>query len=133
MAFIPPLNDNIITSISDVLNFIKDEYKKANEGNVMKTIYLLRVSNTIKYGIKSNGMNCEKSFSVMTADDDLEEVYKLLKQEFESEFKLMTSHSFDGTYRLMPIINERLMVIIDSTNPYDQNWFCEEENNRNRN
>ena len=133
MAFIPPLNDNIITSISDVLNFIKDEYRKANEGNVMKSIYLLRVSNTIKYGIKSNGMNCEKSFSVMTADDDLEEVYKLLKQEFESEFKLMISHSFDGTYRLMPIINERLMVIIDSTNPYDQNWFCEEVNNRNRN
>ena len=59
------------------LNFIKDEYRKANEENVMKNIYLLRVSNTIK--------------------------------------------------------NERLMVIIDSTNPYDQNWFCEEANNRNRN
>jgi len=133
MAFIPPLNDNIITSISDVLNFIKDEYRKVNESNEMKSIYLLRVSNTIKYGIKSNGMNCEKSFSVMTAEDDLKEIYRLLKFEFESEFELMSSHSLDGTYRLIPIINERLMVIIDSTNPYDQNWFCEETNNRNRN
>lgn len=135
MGNVQKQNTEIITTISDILKFINEEYTKTMASNIegIHALYLFRVGNTIRYGIQEDGRKYQKDTAKVVIDDNLEEIYKFIKQQHEEEFKLMTSHSFDGKYTLIPIINEKLWIFFESTESYDQNWFYKEANNRNRN
>ncbi len=69
----------------------------------------------------------------MISDEDLRLLYELIKKRFSSGFKLSFKHTFGEGWTLNPIINEKVMIDINSDNVYDRKWFYEESHIDQRN
>ena len=123
--------NNIFSSNLDIfneactkfINYIKQCVENTNE---LYFLYMLRNGNSIDYGRYVKGIRRTSDTIKMVSNEDLRKLYRLLQQEFSSDFKDGCKHTFGEGWSLNPMIGENVMIDINSYNSYDKNWFYEE-------
>ena len=105
------------------INYIKQCLENTNE---LYVLYMLRNGNLIDYGRYEQGTRITSDTIKMVSNEDLRKLYRLLQQEFSSNFKDECKHTFGEGWSLIAIIGENVMIDINSYNSYDKNWFYEE-------
>ena len=124
-------NNNIFSSdlvtfneeCTKLINYIKQCVENPTE---IYVLYIFRKGNLIDYGRCEQSTNNTGDTIKMVSNEDLRKLYRLLQQEFSSNFKDGCKHTFGEGWSLNPIIGENVMIDINSYNSYDKNWFYEE-------
>lgn len=124
------INDNINYSTdinkfnndcSKLIKFIKETISDNN----FHALYIQRKKNIIIYGKYIQGIKANMDIIEMISNEDLKNIYELLKNEFLPYFTSEWNTLGTG-YSLSPKIGENIMISICSDIPSDSNWFYEE-------
>ena len=105
------------------INYIKQCVENPTE---IYVLYIFRKGNLIDYGRCEQSTNNTGDTIKMVSNEDLRELYRLLQQEFSSNFNAGFKHTFGEFWSLIPIIGENVMINISSDNKFDLDWFYEE-------
>ena len=89
-------------------------------------LYIDRINNFINFGIYKQGFKHLISSIEMISENDLHNIYELLKKEFFSDFTFNFKHTFGYGWTLIPSIADKVLIEIDSDNLKDRNWFNDE-------
>lgn len=124
-------NNNIFSSdlvtfneeCTKLINYIKQCMENPTE---IYVLYIFRKGNLIDYGRCEQSTNNTGGTIKMVSNEDLRELYRLLQQEFSSNFNDGIKHTFGEGWSLIPIIGENVMINISSNNKFDLDWFYEE-------
>ena len=125
--------DNYVTMREKIVNFnkgrheIEDLVKKSLENEEdLVVLYIHRDRNYIKYGTLFHGSKVETNTIEMLSDKSLKIIYDSLKDEYKDDFSLGFSHDVLGKTFLKIWINEKVLIQIYSSHPYDVEWFGKE-------
>ena len=125
--------DNYLTdrermeSFNNACNEIKDLVKDClNSEESLVGLYIHRDNNSIRYGTLFSGMRLEVNTISMLNENSLKTIYDLLKDEYKDSFELGFSHDVQGKTFLKIFINEKVLIQVYSSNPYDVKWFRDE-------
>jgi len=111
-----------------LIEFIKQCVENTNE---LYVLYMSRNGNLIDYGrCDLEGTRITSDTIKMVSNEDLRKLYRLLQQEFASNFIDGCNHTFSEGWSLNPTIGENVVIDINSDNSYDKNWFYEEVRQR---
>lgn len=125
------INDNINYSTdinkfnndcSKLIKFIKETISDNN----FHALYIQRKKNIIIYGKYIQGIKANMDIIEMISNEDLKNIYELLKIEFLPYFVSGCKHTFAVGWSLRPKIGENIIINIYSDIPSDSNWFYEE-------
>ena len=126
-SFSSDLN-KFVAECSELFDFILKCSSAEGDENQVLSVY--RNGNSINYGEKEQTGLVSKGIIEMTSDDDQKKIYDLLQTKFMSKISLGARQIFGGGWALCPIINDRIVINIESNNPNDQKWFYEESHKK---
>lgn len=114
--------DKFDKECSVFLNYI---HQVVAEGE-FAALYLSRNANIIQYGKFSNGIRSNSHTIEMVSANDLKRIYDLLHASFLDSFDEGFKHTFGEGWSLLPVICEKVVIDISSSNSNDRNWFYTE-------
>ena len=109
----------------DINNFVKYVRENISDENI-GFMFLERKDNVIRYGKKYKGIRVETIDIDMISNDDLKNIYELLKNEFNSSYDLYFKNDFLYGWQMGMSINDELNIDFDSSSLYDSIWIEEE-------
>lgn len=108
--------------VNNFINYVKQNISDKNIG----FMFLERNDNIISYGKKYKGIVVERIAIDMISNDDLRNIYELIKKEFNSSYDLYFKNDFLYGWQLGISINDELNIDFDSSSSYDNLWIREE-------
>lgn len=126
-------NNDLNTSFSTNLDEFEkncaeiiEKMKKSIEENSGNYFYLSRNKNIIQFGEYDIGSKKVINTIEMISNNDLKNIYYLLKNKFPDDFYDGCQHEEYEGWFLSPVFGGNTLIDIKSDNEYDQNWFDDE-------
>lgn len=127
-----PFNINLIKFKKESDSFLKFVDKTLNElKEDTSFIELCRRDNTLYYYKRDNSVYVGAKSFKMISNEDLQNIYDLIKEKYSSNIREINSHSCGGELTLYTLINDKLYIEFKSDNIVDYDWIESKIQNRN--